>query len=196
MWSLLLMMGGVSSYTAIRPILEKYGLKGVFFIATNYIGTDGFMSAEQIEQLSDMGHSIGSHSCSHPERMDILSKDELNREWIESSNLLTEIIGHGIDAASIPNGYSSKAVINAIKDAGFKKIYTSKPTTKVIEKGGISIIGRYAVTSDMTTEYVLGLVSSRKARMKIELRNAVLGMAKAVMGNFYLTVRKKLLAHE
>lgn len=31
--------GGVSFYTIAAPILEKYGLKGKFYISTAYIGT-------------------------------------------------------------------------------------------------------------------------------------------------------------
>ena len=41
--------GGESFLTKIAPILEKYGFKGVFFISTKYIGTQGFLTKEQVK---------------------------------------------------------------------------------------------------------------------------------------------------
>ena len=38
--------GGKSFYHVIAPILEKYGYVGVFFISTNYIGTDTFLTED------------------------------------------------------------------------------------------------------------------------------------------------------
>lgn len=186
--------GGVSFYTVIKPILEKYGFKGIFFVATNQIGSIGFMSADQIRGLANAGHIIGSHSHTHPERMDIMSKTELEYEWTTSRKILSQILGSTIETASIPNGFSSKAVLSSMINAGYIKNYISKPTTSIKRVGSSSVIGRYAITNDMSTAQVLGIVSSRRRRMKIECRDAILGIAKAVLGNFYLIIRKKILS--
>lgn len=186
--------GGVSFFTVIKPILEKYGFRGIFFVATKYIGTSGFMNAEQIKALEQAGHIVGSHSHSHPERMDVLSVDDIDKEWKLSRDILKQILNSNVDTASIPNGYSSYAVIDSMNKAGYKRIYTSKPSTKIVYRDGVSIVGRYAITCDMSTDFVFGIVSSRKTRIKIEMRNAVLGIAKVILGDFYLVIRKKLLS--
>lgn len=186
--------GGVSSFTVIKPILEKYGFKGVFFIATKFIGTSGFITIEQIKYLAQAGHIVGSHSHTHPERMDILSLKELEYEWMESHKILSNILNTKIETASIPNGYSSKLVIESMSMAGYKKNYTSRPTTKILHNGEFSIIGRYAITNDMTTDYVLGIVSRKSTRLRIKCRNSFLKIAKALLGNYYLTIRKKILS--
>src|SRR5215475_12790866 len=61
--------GGVSAIHTIAPMLEQRQLRGHFFIATDYIGQSGFLSSEQICELRRCGHEIGTHSCSHPERI-------------------------------------------------------------------------------------------------------------------------------
>lgn len=119
--------GGVSFYTVIAPTLEKYGLKGIFFISTKYIGTDGFMSRDMIKELSLRGHIIGSHSHTHPQNMAQLTYDDIVSEWTESASILSAILGKKIEVASIPNGYANKSVLSACIDTGFKIVYTSIP---------------------------------------------------------------------
>lgn len=185
--------GGESFLTVAAPVLEKYGFRGLFFIATGYIGAKGFLNADQIKELAARGHKVGSHSHSHPERMTILSTQTIKDEWETSQMLLGEVLGYKPDAASIPNGYSSPAVVNAMADTGINEIYTSRPSTKVKKQSNHIIIGRYAVTDEMTTEAVLSIVSSSFKRLKIGLKQSILDLAKIVLGDYYLSIRKKLI---
>ena len=43
--------GGGSGFTTIAPLLEKYDYKGIFFIATKYIGEQGFLTRSQIKEV-------------------------------------------------------------------------------------------------------------------------------------------------
>ena len=52
---------GLDSAPYTASILEQYGGKGTFFIATGYIGTAGYMSSAQIQDLNTRGHEIGAH---------------------------------------------------------------------------------------------------------------------------------------
>ena len=58
--------GGKSFATVVAPVLEKYGLRGIFFISAKYIETETFISFDQIVELKRRGHIIGSHRNSHP----------------------------------------------------------------------------------------------------------------------------------
>lgn len=187
--------GGVSFLTIAAPVLEKYGFRGIFFIATAYIGSTGFLTADQIRELAGRGHVIGSHSHTHPLMMNMQGKEELANEWELSQRLLREILGqsYNLENASIPNGFSSPAVLNAMRQAGIRKIYTSTPTTKISASANSTVIGRYAITDDRSNEDVLAIVSSAATRRKISLRNSVLGLAKVVLGPAYLKVRNRLL---
>src|SRR5262249_13734451 len=110
--------GGVSFYETIAPLLEEHGWRGYFFIATNWIGSGGFLSANQIRALRKRGHLIGTHSCSHPERMSHCPFDQILSEWTESARKLDDILGESIDGGSVPGGYYSRSVAEAAALAG------------------------------------------------------------------------------
>lgn len=185
--------GGVSFHTVIAPILERYSQYGVFFISTQYIGTSGFMTSEQILDLYKRGHIIASHSHSHPENMTKLSREEMKQEWSRSVDKLNEIIGYNVTIASIPNGFASGDICEAARKAGITQLYTSDPTTKIKIVDKQQIIGRYAITNDMSTEYVASIVFDKPVRWKRHLRFKFLNIAKCILGPLYLTIRKRLL---
>ena len=70
--------GGASAVLPTADLLEELGLKGLFFIATDYIGTKTFLSGDDVRALHRRGHGIGSHSASHPLRMAACSAAELD----------------------------------------------------------------------------------------------------------------------
>lgn len=95
--------GGESFHSVIAPILEKYGFRGIFFISTSYIGTDKFLTVEQVKALYQQGHIVASHSHTHPRNMTGLSVNELLKEWKTSVQILEEIIQAPVTIASIPS---------------------------------------------------------------------------------------------
>lgn len=185
--------GGLSFLTEAAPILEKYGFRGIFFISTAYIGSDKFLNVEDIKELVRRGHIIGSHSHTHPERISAIGLDEIKDEWKYSQMLLTEILGKPSIVASIPNGYSSDAVLNAMNEEGISKIYTSSPTTKVNKFRNSQIIGRYVITDNDDVSTVMSIVSSPLFRFKQNFRFICLGIAKAILGDTYLKIRNKMI---
>ncbi len=184
--------GGVSFLTKAAPILEKYGYRGVFFISTKYIGTEAFLSIEQIKELSERGHRIGSHTHTHPENMQSLSVDEIKKEWEESVDILSPFT-NGCVEASIPNGFSNKDVINLAHVVGIDKLYTSTPTTKVSKYKDTTLIGRYAIYRDYSIDDVLSIVYSRRVRLKKYVRTKILGVAKLVLGPLYTKIKIYIL---
>ena len=100
--------GGVSFLTLAAPILEKYDLKGIFFISTKYINTPLFLTSAQLQELSDRGHHIGSHAHSH-KQLTTLSENEITKEWVNSINLIKLYTTTNI-SASIPNGDENSIV--------------------------------------------------------------------------------------
>lgn len=188
--------GGVSFLTIAAPILEKYGFKGKFYISTAYLGTKGFLNKEQVRELHQRGHYIGSHSHTHPERMDVLTVDNIKDEWIISQSILKEIIGFAPRLASIPNGYASKPVIDGMLNAGVDLVDTSAITTQIKHYKSATLRGRYAITEDTTVDNLMQLVSSPFYRFKKRVRYEILEIAKAILGNSYLTIRKRILGNK
>jgi peptidoglycan/xylan/chitin deacetylase (PgdA/CDA1 family) len=118
--------GGVSNLLASR-ILEEFNYKGTFFIPTYYIGTSGFLSKEDICDLYNRGHIIGSHSHTHPIPISTLNYDSQLLEWGKSKAVLEEIIKDKITIAALPGGDSNFDTTKILQDLGFLELYTSYP---------------------------------------------------------------------
>ena len=52
-------------YINALPILKELGMTGTFFIVRNFVGTPGYMSRSQIDELRQSGMEIGGHSVGH-----------------------------------------------------------------------------------------------------------------------------------
>lgn len=185
--------GGVSSYTIFAPILEKYGYKGYFFIATQFIGVEGFLSETQIRELSERGHIIGGHSETHRQRMNDLSFSEIFLDWKECSDRLEHILGYRITCCSLPCGYSSTNILMALKRLGYTDVYTSEATEKVRQVDCIRLYGRYGVKDSMSNEYVVSIVTSLFVRFKIKIQKALLNLLKRILGRIYVNVREIIM---
>lgn len=181
--------GGISAYEIVAPALEKRGLIGHFFIVSEMIGAPGFMATEQIKDLIARGHVIGSHSATHPPRFDALPHEDRLREWQMSLDQLQTISLHKVTEISIPNGYFVKDDVNFLKDLGITAIYNSTYGESYLDKG-ISIYGRFAVTSKTSSDDIFRFLTCKSYRKCYIWKNRSLSLLKRILGNNYLTIKK------
>ncbi len=185
--------GGVSFLNIAAPILEKYGERGIFCITTSRIGTPGFLSEDQIRTLDAKGHIIASHSHTHPGIISKLSDAELFEEWRKSKEILENILGKRVVAASVPGGAVSKKVLQALFKTGYSEIYTSEPSSvKRVYKNGF-VVGRFTVKRTTSDIELKKLFDSSFYRYKLLIKYRVLRVAKALMGSSYNVVKQRIL---
>jgi peptidoglycan/xylan/chitin deacetylase (PgdA/CDA1 family) len=187
--------GGVSALVA-ADLLEAEGLRGCFFVTADYIGTRGFLDHRGLRALHARGHTIGSHSCSHPLRMGRCRRERLVEEWTRSRKILSDIVGEATAAASVPGGDFTLVVAHTAAEAGFATLFTSEPTDRVRQELGLMVHGRYTIQRRTSPATVAALARGSRvaaARQKI-LWNAKKA-GKRLAGPAYLRVRKLLLRH-
>jgi peptidoglycan/xylan/chitin deacetylase (PgdA/CDA1 family) len=186
--------GELGAYTNVADELERYGWRGHFFITTDWIGRTGFLNRWQIRELRRRGHVIGSHSCSHPERMSHLSREGLRREWSESCAILDDILGEKTRVASVPGGYYARKVGETAAAAGIEALFTSEATTAVSVLDGCMILGRYFIQMH-TPPAVSGAIAAR--RIWPRWRQTAFWEAKkpikALTGKLYFPIRRSIL---
>jgi peptidoglycan/xylan/chitin deacetylase (PgdA/CDA1 family) len=186
--------GGESAYTCIADVLGRHGWKAHFFITASYIGTKGFVNAEQIRGLRKSGHLIGSHSFSHPKRMANCSTEKLNEEWIRSVEILSAILGEPVNAASVPGGYFSKRVAETAAAAGIRTLFNSEPTTSIHVVNGCNVIGRFNILRGMPPAVSADLVSTRSSfRSRQWAYWNLKKMMKLLGGRHWIAAREHLL---
>ena len=147
--------GGISNIYS-SEILNEYGIKGIFFIPTQYIGLRGFMNKDDILEIKKNGHHIGSHSHSHPFFINNFSFENQSFEWHKSIEILEDITMDKISLASAPNGFYNNSTIKILFKKKIKKLYTSKPTTLIENPHpNFDICGRMAIRNNSKNSLII-----------------------------------------
>ncbi len=189
--------GALSAYTVVADELERHNWRGHFFITTDWIGRPGFLDRRQIRELRARGHVVGSHTCSHPERMSRLSWSELVREWSDSCAILSDILGERVKAASVANGYYSSKVGRTAAASGIEVLFSSEPIASASVLDGCLILGRYSIQRH-TPPAISGAIAagSRWRRWQQTVLWQAKKPVKALTGESYLRIRRLILARE
>ena len=99
--------GFADNYKYVFPLLEKYGLRAVFYIATSKIRLNErnkeFMSWEELKELVSHGHSIGAHTISH-QPLSRLSPEEVEMEIAGSKRELEDKLNICVVSFAYPHG--------------------------------------------------------------------------------------------
>jgi peptidoglycan/xylan/chitin deacetylase (PgdA/CDA1 family) len=187
--------GGVSAMRA-ADVLERYGLRGEFFVTVSYLDSPGFLTGPQLRELRQRGHVIGSHSCSHPLRMAHCPYNQLLDEWTRSRAALVETLGHNVTAASVPGGDFAAPVAHAAAAAGFTDLFTSEPLPGSHAAFGLTIHGRFTIRRWTSARTAAALASGDRfacVRQRLSWNSKKIG--KQLAGGRYLQLRRLLLGN-
>lgn len=183
--------GGCNSIHPCADLIETHGIRGHYFIPTGFIGNPTFLDGPGLRDLSRRGHYIGSHSVTHPIPISALSIRRLEEEWHASKKRLEDIIGREVEEASVPGGFTSRRVEEAVAAAGYKRLYTSEPVQSVRRLGELEIIGRFSITVRTRLKVIESVMNGRqeywrRQRMIWEMKSAL----KRAGGPAWLSMRR------
>jgi len=180
--------GYKSDHSIALPILKKHGMKAVFFVTTGWVGTEGFVTWEDLSEMASDGMSIGSHGVTHRFLSD-LDEIELKRELTESKEALQKRLGAGPRFLSLPGGFGSGRVLEAAKAAGYAGVCTSIPGLSGARRNeGFTVFNRFVMTRKTAFEEFRAVVNADAGtlaayRAKHHIKNGL----KKVLGsrNYY-----------
>lgn len=185
--------GGVSATESVAGLLSEHGWSGHFFVVTGFIGMPGFVSASGLRALKASGHGIGTHTVSHPHRLQALPYAQIKREWAESRARLQDLLGCDVTSGSVPGGFCNRPVREAAIEAGLTLLMTSEPTTRCYATAEVTVCGRFAVLGRDEPKVAVALAKRAHARRIKALRWHTLSVAKSALGPVYPAVREGLL---
>jgi peptidoglycan/xylan/chitin deacetylase (PgdA/CDA1 family) len=143
--------GYISGYTVAWPILKEFGYPFTMFIYTNYVNVGGkSLTWAQLEQMSDAGVDIESHTVSHhdlrhaPKGQDYATW--LHNEVYTSKDILEQKLGVKIIAFAFPYGTYNEQVRKMAADAGYQALFTVYGQHMGIDARADEL-GRYALDS-------------------------------------------------
>ena len=109
-------------FTAALPELNKHGFKAAFFIMTVALNKPGYMTKDQVKQLADEQHTVGSHTYDH-KNVKTYSPDDWVQQVQKPSQQLQNITGKPVEYFAYPFGLWNKDAIAKLKDHDFKAVF-------------------------------------------------------------------------
>jgi peptidoglycan/xylan/chitin deacetylase (PgdA/CDA1 family) len=165
---------------AAAPVLREFGCNAMFYLTAGFLGTPGYLNADQVRELDAQGFEIGCHSMTHPYLSDLM-ETELKREIVDAKLQIEAILGHAIQHFSCPGGRYNQHALRMARQAGFATVansqfYANSSRTNPYE------LGRVAMLRDLTLEEFTDTCRGRglwKKRLQYEARRG----AQRVFGN-------------
>ena len=116
--------GWRGNYLHAYPVLQEYGLKATFFIATDLIGKPFYMTWEDIREMAASGMFIQSHTVTH-RPLAHMGGERVLFELSESKRVIEERLGQEVRHLSLPHGIKDERIWNLAQGIGYKSICTS-----------------------------------------------------------------------
>ena len=166
--------GWESDYTAVVPLLVRYGMTGTFFVTVGHLDQPGFVTVSWVREMADLGMEIGSHAVSH-RYLTRLDGDDVRHELSASKRRLEDLLGKRVSSFAIPGGEYNGDIVNAAFQAGYARLATSVPG---VNRVGAVVLKRCSIhsrTSIAEAERIVGRSFSSMARLRFShmMRSAV-----------------------
>jgi peptidoglycan/xylan/chitin deacetylase (PgdA/CDA1 family) len=127
--------GWSGNYLHAYPVLQEYGFKATFFIATDLIGKPFYMKWEDIKEMAASGMSIQSHTVTHRPLAHI-GGERVLFELSESKRVIEERLGQEVSHLSLPHGIKDERIWDLAQGIGYKSICTSDVGFQTSENNG------------------------------------------------------------
>ncbi|MBI3563132.1 MAG: polysaccharide deacetylase family protein [Gammaproteobacteria bacterium] len=118
--------GWMTDYTIATPLLGEFNMSAAFFIVTDFIGKDSYLTAMQIKAMHQAAMDIQIHGKTH-EFLTLLNNDEIIAQLQYAKNFTEDLLGKNIDSLSFPGGRGDDRVIDIATSLGFTKFFSSRP---------------------------------------------------------------------
>lgn len=103
------------------------GIAPTVFLIWDKIGTQGYLSKDEILELKAKGFVFQSHGITHRSLTDIASDDAVYGELADSKLKLEAMLNTEVTGFCFPRGMMTKKIYNLALRAGYKELYSSVP---------------------------------------------------------------------
>jgi peptidoglycan/xylan/chitin deacetylase (PgdA/CDA1 family) len=172
--------GSETDVTVAAPILKEIGYHATFYVTAGFLDKPGYMSAEQLHQLSSSGFEIGCHSMTHAYLND-LGPAELRHELLDARSKLEDAIGKKVEHFSCPGGRYNERTLDVAKQAGYRSLATSRARPNFLSTHPFSL-GRVAIMRD-TRESTFSRICAGSGLWKTQLSESARAAARTLLGN-------------
>ena len=141
-------------YTDAYPIFLRHNWRATLYVVSGFIGKKGYLTAPQIQELSQAGFEIGVHTVDHND-LAHQSPDAQHHEIFDSKAVIDALIGKSATAFCYPAGRFNDSAIATVKQAGFVSATTTEPGSATLEKTDWFLLPRIRVGPSQSPQILL-----------------------------------------
>ena len=119
--------GYLDNLRTAAPLLVEYKIPFTVFVVSDFVKNyrTSFLTPQALRELDALpGATIGAHGKTHVP-LAACNDKELKTELTDSKNYLQDVIGRPVRIMSYPYGSVNHKVVQATKEAGFERAFTS-----------------------------------------------------------------------
>jgi peptidoglycan/xylan/chitin deacetylase (PgdA/CDA1 family) len=186
--------GHLSNYMWALPLLKKYKFTATFFVVPAWVGTEPYMTWDQIRELAKSGMEIGSHTLTHPFLIK-LSLQQIKSEFADSKRRIEDKIQQPCDYVAIPYGFTEPEYEEIAQECGYKGICDSKVSFRSDFNPAFCRIHRIGVRSYCDVDWLMSVMRGKWfVKTKMVLSDRIKIVMKKNMGlESWLLLRNEIL---
>lgn len=120
--------GYVDNYIHALPVLHQFGVSATFFVTTSHIhqgvADPTRMSLDELKDLLRCGMTIGSHSRTHPNLLEV-TEAQAREEIAGSKTDLEQALGTRINLFAYPYGAHHRFQVDLVRKAGYSAAFAA-----------------------------------------------------------------------
>ncbi|HEX2526160.1 MAG TPA: polysaccharide deacetylase family protein [Geminicoccus sp.] len=163
--------GYASDHDIAMPMLLQAGITGSFFVLAGRLDRPGSLARREVVELAAAGMTIGSHGFDHVNWTQT-SDRQMQRELHDARTAIQDCLGAEVDTVSVPFGAFDARVLRLIREAGYRRVYTSSGTLACREGW---LMPRHTVKQSTVVARDIPRWRSMRASMESGLRNLLRG---------------------
>ncbi|HZP87857.1 MAG TPA: polysaccharide deacetylase family protein [Burkholderiales bacterium] len=173
-------------------LLAQHGFDALFFVSTSLLGTPGYLTPQEILELSRAGMGIGSHAHRH-EVMTPRTESESRVEFARSKGILEDIVQSPVFHFSFPGGAYNRRLLNIGRSCGYRYFFTSDWGVNGERQRAAGVFRRTSVLNTFDARDIEALVRRRNYfRRQLAFRAKELGK-KVLSDEGYSRLRRAFL---
>ncbi len=114
--------GYADASSVVLPLLKQYGFVGTFFITVNLVGRPGYLTRQQVRELTDAGMDVQSHAMDHVS-MAALSAAQQRYQMCTARTFLGAWTGTDVRHFAYPSGDYNGDSSGALASCGYLTAY-------------------------------------------------------------------------
>lgn len=118
--------GNASDVELALRELVAHDIRATFFIVPSLVGTEGYLTWDDVVLLKGYGMTIGSHTWSH-RNLALCDRQSVVRELVQSKTHIEAMLGSNVDLLALPGGFAPKGIARYASEAGYSHVFTSQP---------------------------------------------------------------------